>query len=77
MKYYMIPEKDIKRLEKARISLNEIATKSEKQEIPVNLGRFMHVTPAMYEITHRRYSKIPFPRLIQKLTSWGLWGKKK
>lgn len=53
LKRFVIPQADIDRLEEARKSLCELfCNKSGFLDI------LTHVTPAMYEITHRKYEEV-------------------
>lgn len=71
MKYYMIPEKDIKELEKARKSLCNLGSDNI-----FFLTQTEFIRQPMYELTHRRYPIVPFPKLIKKLTELKLWKRR-
>jgi hypothetical protein len=69
MKYYIVPEQDIKNLERARQKLWDRF--GNDFTVPVN-----EFTGPMYEIVFRRYPRAYFVWLINVFISLGLWGKR-
>jgi len=69
MKYYIIPETDIKDLERARKQMYNLIEYHN-----IHLATTIPMTQAMYKITHRRYPVAPFPKLYKFLTKHKLWG---
>lgn len=67
MKYYMVPEKDLENLEKARLSLIEL---TENDII------FLEVRQHMWQLTFRKYPVVYFSKLINKLSKRNIWSKR-
>lgn len=55
--YVVVPQEDIDKLEEATKDLFELIKNDDRSLIKV----FFHVSPAIWEITHRKYKKIVIP----------------